>query len=455
MSVVDVPSAADISKCVHCGLCLQHCPTYLETGNEMESPRGRLHLIGALNEGRLQANAAYSQHINLCLVCRACENVCPSGVPFGRIMERARTQLVQRRPGSWADRILRWAVFHQLLPKPERLRLLAGALRHYQRGGLQRLVRTSGLLRLLPGHLDRAEAQLPRLRDSFFRPHLEVFPAVGQRRYRVGFFSGCVMPYLYSEVHTASLRVLRRNGCEVVIPSGQVCCGALNVHSGEREMARQMASRNVQTFLATNLDAVIVNAAGCGSTLKEYHDLLDHRPALAPQSSPRPPGGATHALPADTNRFTNLVKDVNEFLASIALEPPTNPVRRRVALQESCHLVHAQRIKAAPRQLLARIPGLELVDMAHPDLCCGSAGIYNLTQPVMAAALLDSKMADAAATGADTIATANPGCMLQLEQGVSQSGMAAEVKHVIQLLDEAYGGVTNRFVPTSMVVPST
>jgi glycolate oxidase iron-sulfur subunit len=426
---IDIPAAEDISKCVHCGLCLEHCPTYLITGQETESPRGRLHLIEALNEGRIEATEAYSKHINLCLVCRACENVCPSGVPFGRIMEPARAQLLQRRPGSWRERLLRRLVFRELLPHPRRLRLMAGLLRHYQRSGLQRLVRGSSVLRLLPGRLHQADAQLPRLPDRFFRPRLEVFPARGQRRYRVGFFSGCVMPYLYPQVHSATLRVLRRNGCEVVVPSDQVCCGALNVHSGERQMAREMARRNVKAFAQKGLDAVIVNAAGCGSTLKEYSELLGNG---------RNDVGASGGSP---EQFSQQVKDVNEFLWSIDLEPATTEIRRRVTLQESCHLVHAQRIKDAPRKLLAFIPGLELADMAHPDLCCGSAGIYSLTQPRMAASLLQSKMADIQATSAQTIVTANPGCMLQLEQGVRQSRMRMDVKHVVQVLDAAYGHV--------------
>jgi len=416
-------SAEDLSKCVHCGLCLQHCPTYLETAQETESPRGRIHLIGALNEGRIEASEAYAEHINLCLVCRACENVCPSGVPFGRIMEAARAQLAERRPGSWRTRLPRWAVFEQLLPRPERLRLLALLLRHYQRSGLQRLVRASGLLRALPGGLEQVEGQLPRLPDRFFQPDVEVFPASGVRCHRVGLLIGCVMPYLYPQVHAATLRVLRRNGCEVVVPRGQGCCGALNVHSGERHVAREMARRNARAFLEADVETVVVNAAGCGSTLKEYFELL----------SPSP---ADRELAA---RFSPLVKDVQEFLASIELEPPGHEVRRRVTLQESCHLLHAQRISAAPRQLLGRIPGLELVDMTHPDLCCGSAGVYNITQPEMSASLLESKMADIRSTTADTIATANPGCLLQLERGARLNGLRAEVKHIVELLDEAYG----------------
>jgi glycolate oxidase iron-sulfur subunit len=420
---VDVPSAADLATCVHCGLCLQHCPTYLITGQETESPRGRLHLIGALNEGRIEANEAYSQHIGLCLVCRNCESVCPSGVPFGRIMEPARTQLAALRPGGWGERLLRRLVFRELMPRPGRLRGLAVVLRHYQRSGLQRLIRGSGVLRLLPWGLGRAEGQLPKLPDRFFRPDREVFPAFGERRYRVGFFSGCVMPYLYSGVHAATLDVLRRNGCEVVAPVGQGCCGALNVHSGEREEARRMARRNIRAFLEAGLDAVVVNAAGCGSTLKEYDELLGQE-------------AEDREL---AERFAVLVKDVNEFLASIELVAPTRRVQQRVTLQESCHLAHAQRIRTAPRLLLGKVPGLELVEMAHPDLCCGSAGVYNVTQPDMSGRILAGKMDEIEATGADTIVTANPGCMLQLEAGVRERGLRMEVRHVVELLREGYG----------------
>ena len=422
--MVDVPSAADLSTCVHCGLCLQHCPTYLVTGQETESPRGRIHLIQALNEGRIGASEAYARHLELCLVDRACEAVCPSGVPFGRIMEPARTQLAALRPGSWRTQLLRWLVFKQLMPHPDRLRTAAHLLRRYQWSGLQRLVRATGLLRMLPGRLDRAEAQLPRLPGRFFKPAVEVFAPYGARRHRVGFFTGCVMPYLYSGVHADTLDVLRRNGCEVVMPRGQGCCGALNVHSGEREAARTMARRNIRAFLEARLDAVVVNAAGCGSTLKEYHELLGNQPADRELA----------------RRFSLLVKDVNEFLAGIELEPPKRPVRRRVTLQESCHLVHAQRITAAPRQILGSIPGLELVEMAHPDLCCGSAGVYNVVQPEMSAAILSRKIDEIERTGADTIVTANPGCMLQLEQGVRERGLRAEVRHVVELLAEGYGG---------------
>ncbi|MBV9169218.1 MAG: 4Fe-4S dicluster domain-containing protein [Chloroflexi bacterium] len=410
------PSEADLAQCVHCGLCLPNCPTYLLTGYEAESPRGRIHLMQAFNEGRVQATPAYREHLELCLVCRNCESVCPSGVKFGRIMEAGRAQLYAQARLSRGERLFRWLTFEQLLPHRARVRVLFGLLLLYQRTGLQWLVRAT---RILPEPLRTAESLLPTLPAPFVARQT-VYPAFGETKYRVGLFTGCVMPLAYGPVHAATLRVLRRNGCEVHVPAEQVCCGALNVHGGERRIAAQLAARNARAFLGRGLDAVIVNSAGCGSTMKEYAELLPD---------------------AEASQLAKLTRDVNEFLASIDLVQPTRPVTRTITLQESCHLVHAQRIKDAPRGLLARIPGLELRDMAHPDLCCGSAGLYMLTEQEMATRLLDAKMAEITATGASTIVTANPGCLMQLERGVRRAGLSkkVDVRHVVELLDQSYG----------------
>jgi len=407
------PSPADLSQCVHCGLCLPNCPTYLQTGYEAESPRGRIHLIAALNEGRLQLSDAYRQHLELCLVCRNCESVCPSGVHFGRIMEAGRAQLYAQASLPWQQRLFRRVAFRELLPHQGRLRAMFAALLLYQRTGLQRLVRSMGLL---PPPLRDAERLLPPL-GSAFLPRWEVYPAIGRVRYRVGLFTGCVMPFVYGPVHWATLRVLRINGCEVHVPRGQVCCGALNVHARQRTVAADLARQNLRAFLGRGLDAIVVNSAGCGATMKDYAQLLSEPEAQA---------------------FSSLTRDVSEFLASIELAPFVRSVARVVTLQESCHLVHAQRIKAAPRELLGRIPGLELRDVAHPDLCCGSAGLYMLSQQEMSTRILDDKIAEVRETGAETIVTANPGCMMQLQRGIQRSGLSAEVRHLVELLDEAY-----------------
>ncbi len=410
------PDLADISKCVHCGLCLQNCPTYLLTGNENESPRGRIHLVGAYVEGRAEPNDALRTHLDLCLACRNCEAVCPSGVPYGRIIEAARAQLGQE-PRNLGEQVFRRAVFKELLPHQGRLRLMMSLLRAYQKSGLQALVRASGLL---PDRLKTADRLLRPL-DRPFAPAMDVYPARGETKYRVGLLTGCVMPLLYGSVHAATIRVLALNGCEVHVPRNQVCCGALNVHGGEREVASEMARQNFSAFLGRGLDAIVVNSAGCGSTMKEYPELVDGPEAV---------------------EFARLTKDVTEFLASIDLVRPTVAVHRTVTLQESCHLAHAQRIREAPRKLLSLIPGLDFRDMAHPDLCCGSAGLYSVTQIDMSMRLLDEKMHDVASTGATTVATANPGCMMQLEAGLVRAGLDGEVVHIVQLLDEAYGGPT-------------
>ena len=418
----DIPTAKDLAQCVHCGLCLDNCPTYLATGQETESPRGRIHLIQALGDGRIEATEGYAQHIERCLVCRACEAVCPSGVPFGRIMEAARADLNRRRAPAWSNRFAYWLLFKKLLPNRGRLRALSKTLRLYQRSGLQRVVRDTGVLRLLPATLRQMERSMPPLPDRFFEEQGSFFPAYGRARYRVGFFAGCIMPFAYGPVHDATVRVLRRNGCDVVVPRVQACCGALNVHSGERSMARELARRNVRAFLDLDVDYVIVNSAGCGSTLKEYGELLAVDPLWRGRAE----------------RFQALVRDVSEFLAGQPFERGLGPVDRRATLQESCHLVHAQRVSAEPRALLRAIPGLELVEMAHPENCCGSAGIYSFAQPELSNRLLDTKMEEVAATGADLIVTANPGCMLQLQAGLDRSGRRGEVRHLIELLDWSY-----------------
>lgn len=428
------PSPADLSQCVHCGLCLPNCPTYLQTGYEAESPRGRIHLIGALNEGRLSVTEGYQRHLELCLVCRNCESVCPSGVHFGRIMEAARAQLYSRAALSWRERVFRRLAFVELLPHRGRLRLMFAALLAYQRTRIQRLLHASGLL---PRPLQEAELLLPPLPAPFL-PEWEVYPAIGRVRHRVGLFTGCVMPFVYGPVHWATLRVLRQNGCEVHVPRGQVCCGALNVHGGERSVAASLARQNLEAFLGRGLDAIVVNSAGCGATMKEYAELLPE---------------------AEAAEFAALTRDVTEFLASIELEPFPREVRRVVTLQESCHLVHAQRVKSAPRDLLRAIPGLELRELPHADLCCGSAGLYMLTQQDMSTRILDEKMAGVAATGADTLVTANPGCMMQLQRGAQRAGMRVPIRHVVELLDEAYQlekGISQRnsaFTPSTLPQP--
>ena len=403
----------DIARCVHCGFCLQACPTYLQLGMETDSPRGRIALIDAVASGRAAPTVPLLGHLDLCLQCRACETACPSGVKFGRIMETARANVIasDSAPRSWR---LRTRALRAVLPHQRRLDALMSAARWYQRSPVRAWIRRSGALRLLPGDLAAAEASMPYVPPRRFRPPPQ---AQGLTR-SVGMLTGCIMPHLYPRAHAATVRVLNHLGYNVVFPEDETCCGALSLHAGDREFARELARRNIDAFLRADVEAIIVNSAGCGSTMKEYDDLLssDYRYA---------------ARAAELSRIT---RDVLEFVAAHEL-PRLRTLPLDVTYQDSCHLVHAQRVKDAPRMILRAIPGLRLREMSAPDRCCGSAGIYNIVQRKMSLALLDDKMDDIAQTGATVIATANPGCVMQLEAGVRRAGIDGRVAHVIELLD--------------------
>ena len=419
----DTVDGNDLYKCVHCGLCLNVCPTYLELGLETESPRGRLALMKAVAEGRADYTDRLVGHMELCLQCRACEVACPSSVPFGSLMAATRNQIQKKADGMWWERPLRWLAFKQLLPYQWRLRLGFRLSRLYQDTAARELVQRCGLKQFLPSRLSEMEEMLPALPErSFPPPNLQFVPAQGVKRARVGFFSGCVMPLTFGPVNAATVRVLVRNGCDVVIPSTQGCCAALNVHNGERDVARTMAKRNIDAFEKAGVDYVINNAAGCGAMLKEYEELLEHDPVYAEKAKD----------------FVKKMRDISEFLADLPLVEPKGEIRRRVTYQESCHLVHAQRITLQPREVISSIPGLELVEMPSSDRCCGAAGSYQITQREMSSQILDSKMKDVASTDADILVTTNPGCMIQLDLGLRKEGRSGRSYHIVELLDMAY-----------------
>lgn len=405
----------ELYQCVHCGLCLNQCPTYRALQLEPESPRGRIHLVKAAAEGRIDINQRFADHLYLCLLCRACESACPSGVQYGRIAEAAREQL--GTPGSEPARAVLKFVFTQLLPYRRRLRFAFALLRFYQRSGLQRMI-----ARFLPKKLRDMERLLPAIPGKFFKPPVGTLPAIGRRRARVAMLDGCVMPLLFGDVNDATVRVLQCNGCEVVFPPAQTCCGALNVHNGETAAARRMARRNIDAFLEADVDTVIVNAAGCGAAMKEYSHLLRDDPEYRDKAE----------------RFSARVKDAAEFLADLGLVGELRPLTMTVTYQDPCHLAHGQRIRNQPRQLLQAIPGLTIIEMDGADRCCGSAGIYNLTHPAMSQHLLREKMQAVAATGSTAIVAPNPGCMVQLRHGAARYGPGLEVYHLMDLLDRAY-----------------
>jgi glycolate oxidase iron-sulfur subunit len=424
----DTPSDTVINTCVHCGLCLSACPTYRETGLEMFSPRGRIYLMKAVSEGRIGMESdVFQEQMSACLNCRACEAVCPSGVQYGQILEASRTQIERARedgrlpPHPWTVKLLRGGAFGLMFKRLALFRLFSRTMWLYQRSGAQALVRRSGILKLLK--LEETEALLPAISDRFVVPQGQIYPAEGTPRYHVALLTGCIMSTAFGEVHEATIRVLRKNGCEVLLPPDQGCCGALHVHGGDMDGGRELARRNIAAFEGLGLDAIIVNAAGCGSTLKEYGHLLGDDPAWS----------------ARAHAFAAKIKDVSEFLAEIELNTrDLKPLNISVTYQEPCHLAHAQRITAQPRTLLKAIPGLILKEMHESSLCCGSAGIYNITEPEMAERLGNRKLDNAEATGAAILVTANPGCHLQLAGGLRRRGSKMQVRHLVEVLDQAY-----------------
>ena len=418
-------SVEGVNQCVHCGLCLAYCPTFAEMGTEMDSPRGRIFLIKALAEGRLALTDSTARHLSLCLDCRACETVCPAGVPYGRLIEVAKAAIERERPGSLGRRLFRWLNFGLLLGHPGMLRLAAAVMRAYQVSGLQRLARASGLVKLLPGTLPAWEALLPPVPGAAARAPLPPsIPAEGARRARVALLAGCVQSVVFGDVNRATARVLAKNGCDVVVPERQGCCGALNAHGGDRARALEMARRTIAAFEAARADAVIVNTSGCGAYMKGYGTLLAEDPAWAERA----------------RRFAASVQDVSEFLSTAPLRGPLVPVPLTVTYHDPCHVVHGQKIKNEPRQLLAQIPGLKVVELAESDWCCGSAGLYNLTEPEMATRLLDRKVGHVLATGAEAVVTANPGCVLQIKAGLGARGATVRVLHIVEILDRACTG---------------
>jgi glycolate oxidase iron-sulfur subunit len=439
----DAPTYNDITRCIHCGLCLSVCPTYKETGLETESPRGRLYLMRAFAQGEISASATLASHLDLCLQCRACETVCPSGVKYGHLVELTLDEVSQQRQShqTTIEKVLRWLIFRQLFPKPRNLRLFALAMRFYQRTPLQSLTRKLKLLHLplfkwsgLERMAVLEETMLPPVSKPLFDPPATgKVPALIEQKYRVALFGGCIMSMAFARVNDATIRVLRRNYCEVVIPQSLNCCGALHAHNGDRDYSKQMARQNIEVFeeaerVHGKFDAIIINAGGCGAMLKEYGELLKHDPDYAERAE----------------QFAHRVKDLSEFVAGLDFNREFGRVEKRITYQDSCHLAHGQKVRLQPRTLLKAIPGLELVEMPESDKCCGSAGVYNVTQYDMSMQILDHKLENAAMVKPDYIITANPGCQLQMQLGVRRAGLtnangkAVEVKHYVEILDEAY-----------------
>ncbi len=431
------PTYEDYARCVHCGLCLNHCPTYRLWGLEADSPRGRIRQMQLVDQGELALGDSFVHHMDTCLDCRACETACPSGVEYGKLIESARGQIADSYRRPFFSRLARRIVYHNLLPYPKRIAFAGQLARVYQRSGLQAVARATGILKLF-GLADR-ERLMPQASKEFFFSRLgKTFPAIGPKRARVAFFAGCIAQVSFADLNDATIRVLQANGCEVVIPADQLCCGALCVHAGEREVARDLAQKNErafsQEFLRSPFDAIITNAAGCGSTLKEYDQLVSKGSAEREQAK----------------TFQSKVRDVTEFLAELGITAPLAPLNFRITYQDSCHLLHGQKISSAPRKLIRAIPGIQFVEMPLADQCCGSAGVYNVTETKASLELLENKMQNARSTNAEAIVTANPGCMLQLRAGAEIHGTNQKVFHVVELLDQSIAAAAsgNRVAPS-------
>ena len=414
-----------VQQCMHCGLCLPTCPTYDATKLERNSPRGRIALMRAIADDRLDVTQAFGDEMYFCLGCLACQTACPAGVNYAELFEHARAEVEEKRVLSSPKRnLIRAFTLNWLFMDLRRLEVVGKMLRLYQQLGLQTAVRRSGVLKLFPKRLREFEAMTPQVQPAFSAELIApLTPAVGQRKYRVAMLTGCAQDLTFSDVNRDTVEVLAQNGCEVVTPAEQSCCGSLHAHNGAWTLAQQLARRNIEQFPPEQFDAIITNAGGCGSHLKHYAKLLADDSAYLKRAE----------------LWDAKVKDIHEWLTQIKIRNPQSPIRNSVVTyHESCHLTHGQKVVAQPRELLRAIPGLTLIELPEANWCCGSAGIYNLTQPEMANDLLARKIKHIKSTGATTVATGNPGCLLQLINGAAQEGLKLRIVHPITLLAEAY-----------------
>ena len=420
-----------VQQCMHCGLCLPTCPTYDATKLERNSPRGRIALMRAIADARLDVTKAFGDEMYFCLGCLACQTACPAGVNYAELFEHARAEIEEKHVLANPKRdFIRGFTVSWLFMDLRRLELLGKALRLYQQLGLQMALRQTGLMRLMPRRLQELEAMTPTVCDKFSAELIApLTPAAGAKKYRVAMLTGCAQDLTFSDVNRDTVEVLAQNCCEVITPAEQSCCGSLHAHNGEWTLAQQLARRNIDQFPPEQFDAIITNAGGCGSHLKHYAKLLADDPVYHKRAK----------------LWDAKVKDIHEWLAQITIRNPKSEIRDQVVTyHESCHLTHGQKVVSQPRELLKAIPGLKLVELPEANWCCGSAGIYNLTQPEMAGQLLDRKIKHIKSTGATAVATGNPGCLLQLINGAAKEGLKLRVAHPITLLAEAYRAENSR-----------
>ncbi len=421
------PKQELIDACVHCGFCLSTCPSYRVIGKEMDSPRGRIYLMDAINKQDAALTKATTQHFDTCLGCLACVSTCPSGVQYDKLISATRPQVERNQPRNLLDKIIRFVIFN-LFPYPLRLRLLLPILWLYQNIGLQKIIRATGILKISP-RIAAMESILPKItKDSFQDKLPEIIPPQGEKRYRVGVVLGCVQRLFFSPVNEATVRVLTANGCEVVIPKTQGCCAALPSHQGQEKQAQTLAKQMIDSFANTDVDYIIINAAGCGHTLKEYAHILEDDIEYREKAK----------------AFTAKVRDSQEFLMEVGFTANLTPLtdgELKIVYQDACHLLHGQKISLQPRQLLRKIPQVTLKEPIDAALCCGSAGVYNMLQPDVANELGQQKVDNLLNTGANLIASPNPGCALQILKHLNLKGKEIMVKHPMELLDSSIRGI--------------
>jgi glycolate oxidase iron-sulfur subunit len=426
---VDMPDANVLVNCMHCGLCLPQCPTYALTGLEKSSPRGRIRLIKAVAEGELPMTQGFIDEMNFCLDCQACETACPAGVKYGALVEAARAQIFQQGYERTTSLLLKKLFLRWFFRTPQRLQRLAWLLRYYQQSGLDWFMRQSGLLKVFSRRLHEIQSLTPRISETpSSQLYSERVQPYGTTRYRVAFLTGCIMDVAFADVNADTIELLRHAGCEIVMPRGQGCCGSLQAHNGDREMARELARTNIEAFTRERYDAIIMNSAGCGAFMKEYGNLFSHDQRLADKA----------------REVSEKVQDLTEFLTATGFTF-NNPSKRnrfagkRVTYHDACHLVHTQKVSRQPRELIKQIPGIDYRELPESTWCCGSAGIYNIVRYDDSMRLLERKIANVKHVRPDILVTGNPGCLIQLQHGLEREGLSIELLHTATFLRQAYG----------------
>lgn len=420
---VDIPSDDVLTNCMHCGLCLPVCPTYSITGREKSSPRGRIRLIKSVAEGSLEITSGFVDEMNFCLDCQACETACPAGVKYGSLVEAARNQIRLQKKESLFALGMKWIFLRNVLSKNVLLKNVSRILRFYQQRGVEKFFKSISIFSLLAPKLFRLQELSPRIDTRFFSDsYPEVVNPTNTIKYKVGFLSGCIMDVAFSNVHEDTVKVLLHHDCQVIIPKNQVCCGSLQAHNGDFEIARTLAKKNIDVFLDWKLDAIVMNSAGCGALMKEYGHYLED----------------DHEYHEKAKILSAKVKDISEFLFDIGLKNPTNEFHHRVSYHDACHLVHSQKVSKQPRELLKSLPGINFVELNEASWCCGSAGIYNVARYDDSMKFLDRKMGNIETASVEYLVANNPGCITQIEFGCREKNIQTEVVHLATLLRKAY-----------------